>query len=83
MRVINSGGSRIAFEMKQHLDDGRESKFVYKTAKYRFDISMRRVEEQRKDAMVMERTTSSKYIPDIHGYCGLGLMMDFMPEGKK
>lgn len=81
LRMINTGGSRIAFEMRQKLD-GKEAKFVYKTVKYHKDITMKRVEEQRRDSTVMERTSSSQFIPDIHGYCSLGVMMDFMPEGK-
>jgi hypothetical protein len=81
LRVINSGGSRIAFEM--NVQDGRiEKKYVYKTIKYSKEIEMKRIEEQRKDSMVMERTSASKFIPDIYGYCSLGVMMDFMPEGK-
>lgn len=81
MRMINKGGSRIAFEMRQYLNGG-EAKFVYKSVKYHKDIDMRLVEEQRKDSVIMERTSSSKFIPDIHGYCGVGVMMDFMPEGN-
>lgn len=82
LRVINTGGSRIAFEMK--VQDGRnERKYVYKTIKYSKEITMKKIEEQRKDSMVMERTTASKFIPDIWGYCSLGVMMDFMPEGKE
>lgn len=81
MRVINTGGSRIAMEMRQNID-GQEAKFVYKTVKYHKEITMKLAEEQRKDSLVMERTSSSKYIPDIHGYCSLGVMMDFMPEGE-
>ena len=82
LRVINTGGSRIAFEMK--VQDGRnERKYVYKTIKYTKEITMKKIEEQRKDSMVMERTSASKFIPDIWGYCSLGVMMDFMPEGKE
>lgn len=81
LRVINTGGSRIAFEM--NVQDGRiQKKYVYKTIKYSKDITMKKIEEQRKDSMVMERTSSSKFIPDIYGYCSLGVMMDFMPEGE-
>ena len=80
LRVINTGGSRIAFEMKVQVERN-EMKYVYKTTKYSKDITMAKIEEQRKDSMVMERTSSSKFIPDIHGYCSLGVMMDFMPEG--
>lgn len=78
MRVINTGGSRIAFEMKQQLDN-IETKFVYKTIKYHRGITTKAVEEQRRDSLVMGKTSSSQFIPDIHGYCSLGVMMDFMP----
>jgi len=83
MRVINSGGSRIAFEMKQQLvdDRGKEAKFVYKTARWEKGVSAKLVEEQRKDSLVMERTSSSQFITHVHGYCSLGIMMEFMPEG--
>ncbi len=81
LRVINSGGSRTAFEMK--VQDGRiEKKYVYKTMKYTKEIEMKRIEEQRKDSMVMERTSASNFIPDVYGYCSVGVLMDFMPEGK-
>lgn len=82
LKVINSGGSRTAFELKQQLDDGMEYKFVYKSMKYHWDVDFYKIEEQRKDALVMERATRSKFIPDIHGYCQNGVIMDFMPEGN-
>ena len=50
--------------------------------KYSKDITPKMLEEQRKDSLVMEKTSSSKFIPDIYGSCGLGVMMDFMPLGN-
>ncbi|KAL3822945.1 hypothetical protein ACHAXA_011660 [Cyclostephanos tholiformis] len=90
LRVINTGGSRIAFEMNVVYanDDvgggggSTETKFVYKTIKYHKDVTQDKVDEQRKDSLIMERTTKSKFIPDIYGYCSLAVMMDFMPEGN-
>ncbi len=82
MKMINSGGSRTAFELRQHLDDSTQSKFVYKTVKYRMEVSISKIEEQRKDALVMERASSSTFIPNLHGYCSIGVIMDFMPEGN-
>ncbi|KAL7550110.1 hypothetical protein ACHAWF_013336 [Thalassiosira exigua] len=79
MRLFGMGGSRFAFELTQELD-GRQ--IVYKTIQYKKDLTMERVEKQRRDAIAMERTTKSQFIPDAHGYCGLGVMMDFMPEGN-
>lgn len=82
MKVINTGGSRIAFEMNQYSGVGTQAKFVYKTVKYDWDISMGMIDQQRKDALVMERASSSNFIPNLYGYCSLGLVMDFMPEGN-
>ncbi|KAK1739531.1 hypothetical protein QTG54_010074 [Skeletonema marinoi] len=82
MKMINKGGSRIAFELKQLSDDGMQSKFVYKTVKYHREVEFRMVDEQRKDALVMERASSSNFIPNLHGYCSIGVIMDFMPEGN-
>jgi hypothetical protein len=81
MKMINSGGSRTAFEMNQHLEGGMLSKFVYKAPKFNSEVSMHRIDEQRKDALVLERATSSNFIPNIHGYCSAGVLMEFASEG--
>ena len=80
MRFVNSGGSRSAFELKEDVN-GISNKFVYKSIKFYKDVTTHKVEEQRKDGLLLERMTSSPFIPDIHGYCSLAVMMDFMPEG--
>jgi hypothetical protein len=81
MKMIDSGGSRTAYEMNQYLDGGLLSKFVYKTVKYKYEVEKSVIDEQRKDALVMERATSSNFIPNISGYCSVGILMDFAPEG--
>ena len=81
MRFVNSGGSRSAFELKEEFD-GISNKFIYKSVKFYREISPRGQEEQRKDGLLLERMSSSPFIPDIHGYCSLAVMMDFMPEGS-
>ena len=98
LRVINRGGQRMAFElllvpppmmiMKNNNSDPdvdvqkQNKRLVYKANLYSREISVTKLDQQRKDALVMERTVGSKFIPDVHGYCGSGLIMDFMPEGK-
>lgn len=79
---VNSGGARMAFRFDQDLD-GATSKYVYKTIKYTHsDFGRDLVEQQRKEAAVMERVSGSKFLPSIYGYCSLGVMMDFMPDGN-
>lgn len=82
LKVLNSGGSRTAYEMKIILDDGTPGKFVYKTVKYSKDFDQKRMDEQRKDSLIMERTTKSQFIPNVYGYCSLAVQMDLMPEGN-
>lgn len=81
MRLINEGGSRAAFEMKQQID-GVEYKFCYKTERFDRGFDDKYIEEQRKDALIMERTMASQFITSVHGYCSLSVLMDFMEEGK-
>ncbi|KAL7532458.1 hypothetical protein ACHAWF_004143 [Thalassiosira exigua] len=95
MCVVAEGGSRIGeslnslnikrafhpFELTRELN-GKIQQFVYKTIGFGSKMDMEHVDKQRKDALVMERTSKSQFIPDIHGYCCLGGMMDFMPKGN-
>lgn len=81
MRVINTGGVRIAFEMNK-LIDGVERKFVFKTLKYEREINRVYLELQRRDGLVLEKTAKSKFIPDMHGFCNIAAFMDYMPDGN-
>lgn len=82
LRLINSGGSRTAFEVKSPLE-GREKKYVFKTIKWsRADrMNPQLVDEQRKDSLVMMKTAND-FIPPVWGYCSVAVLMDFMPEGS-
>ena len=81
MRFIAKGGERSAFETRENLY-GHVDKFVYKSLNQIGNISPVKLDHQRRDALIMERTSSSQFIANTHGYCGLGIMMDFMPEGS-
>lgn len=86
LKVINVGGERIAFEGQYQLHNANRN-FVYKTLKYSKDSyhddrARRKVEEQQVDSLILERASSSKFIPNIYGYCGLASLMDYMPEGN-
>lgn len=81
MRLINKGGERIAFEMKRYVDHNATN-FVYKTIKSSREVNAETVEQQNNDALVLGRSSSSQFIPDIYGYCGVGILMPFMPEGN-
>lgn len=67
---------------QQNIGQNSVSKFVYKTIKYSSEVAVSMVEQQRKDALLMGQRSSSKFIPNLYGYCSVGVMMDFMPEGN-
>ncbi|KAL9178855.1 hypothetical protein ACHAXT_003986 [Thalassiosira profunda] len=39
------------------------------------------LDEQRRDALVMDRASRSRFVPDVHGFCGAGIMMPSLPDG--
>jgi hypothetical protein len=39
-------------------------------------------EKQNKDGIILEKATSSPYIAEIYGYCGLNVMMEFSEGGS-
>ncbi len=82
LRYITSGTRRSAFELREVVN-GRENQFVYKSVMWNNGkpFNRKRVEVQRVDALVLEKTHSSKFVPDIHGYCSFGILMDYTPDG--
>ena len=64
--------------MSEKVDVGNVNKFVYKNLDYngKHHVDLKRIDQERKDALILERTTSSKFIPSIHGYCSTAVMMD-------
>jgi hypothetical protein len=51
-------------------DDDTTTKFVLKTIRYQHPFIARNFDRHRRDAMAMERLTSSAYIVNIYAFCG-------------
>ncbi len=81
MKFLTSGTIRSVFELSENID-GHVNKFVYKNLDFtgRHDITPKRIDQERKDALVLERTTGSRFIPNIHAYCSLGVIMEHAPR---
>ena len=82
MRFITRGTIRSVFELSEDID-GKINKFVYKNLDYsgrHSSVTPKRVELERMDGLVLERTTRSQFIPSIHGYCSTVVLMDHAPR---
>eukprot|EP00985_Skeletonema_marinoi_P008972 scaffold4101_cov147-Skeletonema_marinoi.AAC.6 len=81
MSFITSGTLRSVFELSENID-GNINKFVYKNLDYygKHNVDLKRVDQERKDALILERTTSSQFIPSIHAYCSTAVIMDHAPR---
>ena len=81
MKFLTSGTIRSVFELSESID-GNVNKFVYKNLDFngRHDVTPKRIDQERKDAVVLERTTSSKFIPSIHAYCSTVVIMEHAPR---
>lgn len=62
--------------------DELEEKTVLKTIRYEHDYTPRNYDRHRRDAVAMERLTSSLYILDIYAFCGNSGLFEFASGGS-
>ena len=55
---------------------------ILKTIRYEHDFTPRNYDRHRRDAVAMERLTSSKYILNIYGFCGNSGLFEFAKGGS-
>eukprot|EP00934_Nitzschia_sp_Nitz4_P007085 Nitzschia sp. Nitz4//scaffold21_size171442//91072//93100//NITZ4_002171-RA/size171442-augustus-gene-0.184-mRNA-1//1//CDS//3329542441//7075//frame0 len=53
-----------------------------KTLRYVHKISARNFDRHRRDALAMDQLTSSRWIVDIHSYCGNTAIVEYAPGGS-
>ena len=76
---INSGGYNDVFRF--HLDPPTEEDIVLKSLNYGTGFTDRNFDRVRRDALIAERGTFSKYMVDINGHCGLSLLTPYGSQG--
>ena len=76
---INSGGYNDVFRF--HLDPPTEEDIVLKALNYGTEFTDRNFDRVRRDALIAERGTFSKYMVDINGHCGLSLLTPYGADG--
>ena len=75
---------KVVFKSMKQLDDKTTSTNDDDASEYAYDPTdkysyVELIEDMRKDAMVMERLTSSPRSADIYSYCGLSSVIEFAP----
>jgi len=80
LKYIASGGARSTFELSEDVAGMKSYKFVYKN--FHFDSHERlkpwMADMERKDALVMGRTSSSPFIQTVFGYCSVASIAEIM-----
>src|SRR5210317_80762 len=80
MKLINHGTIRLVFEMSENID-GNVKKVVFKTLMMEDSpLTSTWVDRERKDALVLDRATGSRFIPNIYGYCSHAEFMAHAPH---
>mmetsp|Transcript_21028 Transcript_21028/g.29686 ORF Transcript_21028/g.29686 Transcript_21028/m.29686 type:complete len:525 (-) Transcript_21028:43-1617(-) len=77
-RLVNSGFNRDVWKVE--MSDGTE--FALKSLKYENKFNVDMFDQQRIDAVISERLTSSKYVASIYGFCGYTALYDYSEEGS-
>jgi len=75
--LMNNGNFRDVWSISEF--DGEER--VIKTIREEYDFSRSDIEKERRDAVAMERLTSSLHIPNIFGYCAGSGIFELTTEG--
>ncbi len=81
MKFLTSGTIRSVFELSENID-GHVNKFVYKNLDFSGShaFTPKRIEQERTDALVLERTTGSRFVPNVHAYCSTVVIMEHAPR---
>lgn len=76
VKVLAWGGSRTTYQVEA---DGVP--VALKGPHYEHE-SLYWYDKQKKDGIILERASASPYIPDIYGFCGLNVIMEFSVGGN-
>eukprot|EP00521_Asterionellopsis_glacialis_P008844 CAMPEP_0195285470 /NCGR_PEP_ID=MMETSP0707-20130614/3290_1 /TAXON_ID=33640 /ORGANISM="Asterionellopsis glacialis, Strain CCMP134" /LENGTH=495 /DNA_ID=CAMNT_0040344965 /DNA_START=117 /DNA_END=1604 /DNA_ORIENTATION=+ len=74
---INAGYNRDVWEVIS----ADTSKWALKSLRYEKDFDNYMFDQQRIDAVISERLTSSKFVANIYGFCGFSALYDYASEG--
>mmetsp|Transcript_1143 Transcript_1143/g.2697 ORF Transcript_1143/g.2697 Transcript_1143/m.2697 type:complete len:561 (+) Transcript_1143:16-1698(+) len=83
VRFLANGFWRDVWRVRRDLhDDEYGGRAVLKTMRYKHDYNPRNYDRHRRDAMAMERLTSSEYIMNIYAFCGNSGLFEFANGGS-
>jgi hypothetical protein len=77
IRVVNYGFWRDVWVIPDYDLQRR----VIKTLRYDHDFTARNIERNRRDAMALERLTSSRHVVNVYGYCSTSAVFEFSDGG--
>jgi len=83
VRLVNNGYWRDVWIVDDAPSRGGPTipSFVVKTIRYEHDYTQRNYERHRRDAVAMERLTSSPYVVNIFGFCANSGVFEFSSGG--
>jgi serine/threonine protein kinase len=77
IKFLASGSYRHVWSFQEYNGDVS----ALKTLHYKREFDKRNFERHRRDAVTMERLSSSSYIVDIHGHCFNSALIDYTQDG--
>jgi hypothetical protein len=77
-QFLADGGYNSVFSLR----DIDRSMHVVKILQYETDHTDRNFDRVRRDSLIMERSTRSPYVVDIHSFCGFAQVVEFGKDGN-
>jgi len=78
---LTSGGYNDIFSLEDIYRDGMDPKLAIKILKFGTKYTDRNFDRVRRDGLILERSTKSRYVMDIFGFCGFLIVVPFAEEG--
>lgn len=77
--VANNNTKNQNQESSLVMDTSDDTPVILKTLRYsKHDVKEKTISQVRKDALIMERLSSSPRIVDIYGYCGTSMIVEYV-----
>ena len=83
IKFLDHGGRRDAWELDRIIPQEEETEqIILKTLRWDQPYSENFFDNQRRDALALERLTDSPHVIDVFGYCGMSTLNEFAGNGN-
>ena len=82
IKFLAHGGRRDAWELDRSVQEEQSERIILKTLRWDHLYEEKLFDNQRRDALALERLTNSPHVVDVFGFCGMSTLNEFAGNGN-